>query len=82
LLSVLKVVLTGEEEPSSVQDNYPDAPPRKYYRLTRKGVEAPDYEWSNPQLTLYPERPPEYFRVKRKERQYSPERPTRRRARV
>ena len=74
------VEFTGEEETSSIQEHYPDAPPRKYYRLTRNGVEAPGYEWSNPQLTLYPERPLEYFREKRKERQYSPKRPTRRRS--
>jgi hypothetical protein len=67
---------TGREEPSSLQDNYPDAPPRKYYRLTRKGLEAPDYEWSNPQLTLYPERGLEYFREKRKNHRYSRIAPT------
>ena len=76
------VEFTGEEDMSSIQDNYPDAPPRKFYCLTRKGIEAPDYEWSNPQLTLYPERPLEYFREKRRERQYSPKRPTRRRPRT
>ena len=67
------VEFTGKEERSSVQENmpdYPQAPPRKYYHLTRKGTSAPDYEWSNPQLTLYPERGLEYFREKRKEHQY------------
>ena len=76
------VEFTGEEEVSSVQANYPDAPPRRYYRLTRKGIEAPDREWSNPQLTLYPERPLEYFRERRKERQYSMRRPTKKRSRT
>jgi len=75
------VEFTGEEETSSVQQKYPNAAPRRYYRLTRKGIEAPDNEWSNPQLTLYPERPLEYFREKRRERQYSPERRTRRKPR-
>jgi hypothetical protein len=67
------VEFTGKEEESSVQENmpdYPQAPPRRFYRLTKKGIEAPDYEWSNPQLTLYPERPLEYFREKRKQRKY------------
>ena len=76
------VEFTGEEEMSSVQANYPDAPPRKYYQLTRKGIEAPDREWSNPQLTLYPERPLEYFRGNRRERQYSLKRPTKKRSRT
>jgi hypothetical protein len=67
---------TGKEEPSSLQDHYPDAPPRRYYRLTRKGLEAPDYQWSNPQLTLYPERGLEYFRQKRKEHSYARRMPT------
>ena len=62
-----------------MQSNYPDAPPRKYYRLTATGIQAPNWQWSNPQLTLYPERPLEYFREKRKERQYAPKRPTKRR---
>jgi hypothetical protein len=65
------VEFTGREEASSLQGNYPDAPSKRYYRLTRKGLEAPDYEWSNPQLTLYPERGLEYFREKRKNHRYS-----------
>jgi len=67
------VELTGREERSTVQENmpdYPQAPPRRYYRLTKRGIEVPDHEWSNPQLTLYPERPLEYFREKRKQRKY------------
>ena len=42
-------------ETSSIQDNYPPAPERVYYRLTKKGVEAGDKLWSNPLFTLYPE---------------------------
>jgi len=76
------VELTGREEHSSVQENmpdYPEAPPRRYYRLTRKGTSAPDCQWSNPQLTLYPERPLEYFRQKRRGRKYFSKAPARRR---
>jgi hypothetical protein len=75
------VEATGKEEKSSVQDvmpDYPDAPPRRYYRLTENGIKAPDYQWSNPQLTLYPERGLEYFREKRKERKYVRKAPTKR----
>ncbi|MDD5039349.1 MAG: hypothetical protein PHN78_08580 [Dehalococcoidales bacterium] len=67
------VELTGKEETSAVQENmpdYPQAPPKRYYRLTQKGINAPDYEWSRPQLVLYPQFPLEYFREKRKERKY------------
>lgn len=74
------VEFTGEEETSSLQEVYPPGPPRRYYRLTRKGIEAPDYEWSRPQLTLYPEikgQPGlEYFRENRKEHHYSKKSPT------
>ena len=70
------VEFTGEEEMSSLQEVYPPGPPRRYYRLTKKGIEAPDYEWSRPQLTLYPEikgQPGlEYFRENRKKHHYSP----------
>ena len=72
------VEFTGQEEKSAVQEampDYPEAPPRRYYRLTRKGIDAPDWEWSRPQLVLYPEiqgKPGlEYFREKRKEHHYS-----------
>jgi DNA-binding PadR family transcriptional regulator len=78
------VEFCGREEKSSVQEvmpDYPDAPPRRYYRLTQKGKEAPDYQWSNPQLTLYPERGLEYFREKRKGRKYVKKAPTKRRNR-
>ncbi len=70
------VEFTGKEEPASMQDYYPEAPPRRYYRLIEKGINAPDYEWSNPQLTLYPERPLEYFREKRRQHKYSRRAPT------
>lgn len=70
------VQFTGKEEKSSIQENYPDAPPRRYYRLTSKGMEAPDYQWSNPQLTLYPERGLEYFRERRRNHRYSRKAPT------
>jgi len=80
------VEFTGEEEMSSLQEVYPPGPPRRYYRLTRKGIEAPDYEWSRPQLTLYPEikgQPGlEYFRENRKKHHYSPKSRTKRRERV
>ena len=34
------VEITNETEPSAIQDNYPSAPERTYYRLTKKGIEA------------------------------------------
>jgi hypothetical protein len=49
------VETTGLIEPSSIQDNYPPAPQRVYYRVTPKGVEAGEELWSNPLFTLYPE---------------------------
>ena len=48
------VELTGITEPSAIQDNYPDAPERVYYRLNKKGLEAGNELWSNPLFTLYP----------------------------
>jgi hypothetical protein len=47
------VEATGQEEPSEFQGHYPPGPPRKYFRLTQKGKEASDDEWSNPHDTLY-----------------------------
>ncbi len=76
---------TGYEEKSAVQEimpDYPQAPPKIYYRLTKKGIEAPDFQWSNPQLTLYPERGLDYFREKRRQRKYIQKRPTKRRSRT
>ncbi len=49
------VEATGQTEPSGIQDNYPDAPNRVYYRLTAKGREAGEDLWSNPLFALYPE---------------------------
>ena len=49
------VEISGQTEASTIQDNYPSAPERTYYRLTKKGVEAGDEMWSNPLFTLYPE---------------------------
>ena len=72
------VEFTGREEPSALQESYPDAPPRKYYRLAGKGIEALDYEWSRPQLALYPHLGSEYFNEKRKGRQYTKKAPTKR----
>jgi len=46
---------TNETEPSSIQDNYPAAPDRVYYRLTKEGIEADDELWSNPLFALHPQ---------------------------
>ena len=56
------VEATGETEPSAIQDNYPPAPERTYYRLTKKGTEAGDELWSNPLFTLYPEVGPSHLK--------------------
>jgi len=56
------VEATGQTEASAVQDNYPPAPERTYYRLTGKGVEAGDELWSNPLFTLYPEIGPSHMK--------------------
>ena len=42
------VEATSELEGSSIQDNYPEAPGRVYYRLTQAGREAGDGLWSKP----------------------------------
>ena len=44
---------TGKEKPSAFQDHYPPGPPRRYYRLTKAGHQAPDSAWANPHRTLY-----------------------------
>ena len=49
------VEATEEIQPSAIQDNYPSAPSRIFYRLTKKGIAAGDNLWSNPLFTLYPE---------------------------
>lgn len=47
---------TGKVEPSAFQDHYPKGQPRRYYRLTKKGREAEEKSWANPQMALYGER--------------------------
>ncbi len=49
------VETTNETEPSSIQGNYPQAPYRVYYRLTKKGIAAGNELWANPLFTLHPE---------------------------
>ncbi|MDP2729830.1 MAG: hypothetical protein Q8O55_05055 [Dehalococcoidales bacterium] len=68
---------TGEEERSTLQEEtggHPDSHPRRLYRLTRKGIEASDEDWSHPQRMLYPQigdMPIEdYFKEKRQGRKY------------
>ena len=56
------VEITNETEPSAIQDNYPQAPERTYYRLTKKGIEAGNDLWSNPLFTLYPEIGPSHMK--------------------
>jgi len=56
------VEVTGQSETSSIQDNYPPAPERTYYRLTDKGIAAGDELWSNPLFTLYPEVGPSHMK--------------------
>jgi hypothetical protein len=56
------VEVTQETEPSSIQENYPFAPERTYYHLTKKGTEAGDELWSNPLFTLYPEIGPSHMK--------------------
>jgi hypothetical protein len=56
------VEVTNQKEPSSIQENYPPAPERTYYRLTKEGVEAGDELWSNPLFTLYPEIGPSHMK--------------------
>jgi hypothetical protein len=56
------VETTGESESSSIQENYPLAPDRVYYRLTKIGKEANELLWSNPLYTLYPEIGPSHIK--------------------
>ena len=56
------VEATGETQTSAIQDNYPPAPSRIYYRLTIKGIEAGEELWSNPLFTLYPEIGPRHMK--------------------
>ena len=48
------VEATAEREAAAIQNNYPKAPERAYYRLTKAGRAAADVEWSNPLFTLCP----------------------------
>ena len=56
------VETTDETERSTIQDNYPAAPERVYYRLTEKGKRASGELWSNPLFTLYPEIGPSHMK--------------------
>ncbi|APV43661.1 hypothetical protein Dform_00301 [Dehalogenimonas formicexedens] len=56
------VEATELSETSSFQENYPDAPPRLYYRLTTKGRDAGDLMWTNPLFTLYPDIGPNHIK--------------------
>ena len=56
------VEVGNETEPSAIQDNYPPAPGRVYYRLTEKGRDAGEELWSNPLFTLYPEIGPSHMK--------------------
>ncbi|MBN1189466.1 MAG: hypothetical protein JXA46_06930 [Dehalococcoidales bacterium] len=56
------VEATEVTEPSTIQDYYPPAPERTYYRLTKKGIQAGDELWSNPLFTLYPEIGPSHMK--------------------
>jgi DNA-binding PadR family transcriptional regulator len=56
------VEATEETEASAIQDNYPSAPKRTYYRLTKKGIEAGNEYWTNPLFSLYPEIGPSHLK--------------------
>jgi len=47
------VEATGMTEPSAIQDDYPPAPSRVYYRLTEAGWKATADEIADPVQTLY-----------------------------
>ncbi|RJQ41358.1 MAG: hypothetical protein C4555_00180 [Dehalococcoidia bacterium] len=49
------VEASDHTEASAIQDNYPPAPGRVYYRLMKKGVEAGAELWANPLFALYPQ---------------------------
>ena len=53
---------TEKTEPSAIQDNYPAAPQRVYYRLTKAGIQAGEERWSNPLFTLYTEIGPNHMK--------------------
>ena len=56
------VEATNKTEASAIQDNYPSAPERVYYRLTKVGIQASQELWSNPLFTLYPEIGPSHMK--------------------
>jgi len=56
------VEVTKKTEPSAIQDNYPAAPERVYYRLTEIGKQAGQEPWSNPLFALYPEIGPSHMK--------------------
>ena len=62
---------TGKTEPSAIQDDYPLAPSRVFYRLTDAGWKAALAEISNPVRTLYPQFDAAYAKTKRKLHQYA-----------
>ena len=47
------VEFTGKEQRSTLQDNYAQGQPRKYFRLTMAGRLAGDAAWANPLSALY-----------------------------
>jgi hypothetical protein len=57
------VEATEKTEPSAIQDNYPAAPQRVYYRLTKTGMRAGQELWQNPLFTLYPEIGPSHTKI-------------------
>lgn len=44
---------THREEKSAIQEQYPEAEPKRYFRLTGRGRAASDLDWFNPLRTLY-----------------------------
>jgi len=56
------VETTDKTETSAIQDNYPAAPQRVYYRLTKTGRRAGEDLWANPLFTLYPEIGPSHMK--------------------
>ena len=57
---------TGKTEPSAIQDDYPPAPSRVFYRLTNAGWKASMAEISDPVMTLY-----NYSKEQRSAKRYS-----------
>lgn len=58
---------TGRTEPSALQDAYPEAPPRVFYRITAAGRRATQAEYGNPLKLLYPDFDSAYFRRAREQ---------------